>query len=244
MSKLTLPLARRETLPNVTADTTKTKEIWDNIRLHRDKVSWHKVIWFPLHIPKLSIISWMAILDHLPTRDRLIRMRIITDSLCILCNEDPESRNHLFVDCIYATSLWNSIMNLSSMRYTHRSWESRIEWATQTWKGKSLLSIILRIAWTAFIYFIWEERNRRLFNRGSRTADQLLTYEALQSAGYLARLFLNTVDNPLQWLEECLLVLGLERFATLKPPSVGVVKLNFDGSLDPTTGSTTVGIIA
>ncbi|XP_039051217.1 uncharacterized protein LOC120192513 [Hibiscus syriacus] len=143
-----------EVLPNLTVGVTNTKEIWEDIRFHRDKVSWHKVIWFPLHTPKLSSISWMVILDRLPTRDRLIRMGIVSDSLCILCNEDNESRNHLFVECTYATSLWNSIMNLSSMRDIHRSWDSRIEWAAQAWKHKSLLSTILRIAWTVFIYFI------------------------------------------------------------------------------------------
>ncbi|KAE8729811.1 Vacuolar protein sorting-associated protein 32-like protein 1 [Hibiscus syriacus] len=147
--------------------------LYDNIkhRLHHWSAAKGAMIsWDRLCCPK----SKGAILDRLPTRDRLIRMGIASESLCILCNEDHESRNHLFVDCIYATSLWNSIMNISSMRDTHRSWDSRLQWAAQTWKGKSLLSTVMRITWTAFIYFIWEERNRRIFNRGTRTTNQLL----------------------------------------------------------------------
>ncbi|XP_039066509.1 uncharacterized protein LOC120212171 [Hibiscus syriacus] len=74
---------KSEAYPKLTVGATKIKDLWENIRVHRDKVFWHKVIWFPLHIPKLSIISWMAILDRLPTRDRLIKMGIVTDSYCL-----------------------------------------------------------------------------------------------------------------------------------------------------------------
>ncbi|KAA3476876.1 LINE-1 retrotransposable element ORF2 protein [Gossypium australe] len=35
------------------------------------EVPWHILLWFPLHVPKHSFISWMAILNKLPTRDRL-----------------------------------------------------------------------------------------------------------------------------------------------------------------------------
>ncbi|XP_039010400.1 uncharacterized protein LOC120139152 [Hibiscus syriacus] len=87
---------RTEALPIIYDGITKTSAIWDELREHRDKVPWQKMLWFPLHIPKQSIISWMIILDRLPTRDRLFRMGITTDQICILCNVEPESRNHLF----------------------------------------------------------------------------------------------------------------------------------------------------
>ncbi|XP_039065401.1 uncharacterized protein LOC120210805 [Hibiscus syriacus] len=156
---------------------------------HRDKVLWQKLLRFPLHIPKQSMISWMIILDRLPTRDRLFRMRISTDQLCILCNEEPESRNHLFFDCAYASYIWNSIMILTNLRDTHRTWNSRIECSAKKWKGKSLISIILRIAWNAFNYLIWEERNRRIFKGGSRT-----TYQILKSIKEFVRIQLNDKD--------------------------------------------------
>lgn len=37
-----------------------------------------------------------------------------------------------------------------------------IEWAIKNIKGKSLLSLILRAAWNAYIYHIWRERNGRV----------------------------------------------------------------------------------
>ncbi|XP_039004056.1 uncharacterized protein LOC120131001 [Hibiscus syriacus] len=162
---------RTQALPIISAGITKTSVIWDELRENREKVTWKKLLWFPLHIPKHSMISWMIILDRLPTRDRLFRMGI---SNCILRNNEPESKNHLFFNCVYASSIWNSIMILTNLRDSHGTWNSRIECATQKWKGKSLLSIILRIVWNAFNYLIWEERNRRIFKGGSRTTDQIL----------------------------------------------------------------------
>ncbi|KAE8721578.1 Disease resistance family protein / LRR family protein [Hibiscus syriacus] len=51
-----------------------TKKIWEEIRPRDIKVAWHKLVWYPLHVPKHSIISWMVILDRLPTKDRMQRL--------------------------------------------------------------------------------------------------------------------------------------------------------------------------
>ncbi|XP_039024361.1 uncharacterized protein LOC120157217 [Hibiscus syriacus] len=154
---------RSEALPIINYGLTRTRNLWEELRVHKTKVPWHKIVWFPLHIPKLS-----------PTRDRLTKMGIASDELCVLCNEFPENRNHLFVHCTYATSLWNTILRLTSLSNNHSTWESRITWAILEWKGKSLLIIILKLAWTAFIYSVWEERNRRIFRGESRTIDQVI----------------------------------------------------------------------
>ena len=37
-------------------------------------------------------------------------------------------------------------------------WDEEMSWAVQKLKGKSLISIILRIAWSALIYYVWRER--------------------------------------------------------------------------------------
>ena len=49
-----------------------------------------------------------------------------------------------------------------------------LEWAIQGIKGKALISIVLRIVWKAFIYFVWRERNRRLHNGLAENPEQLL----------------------------------------------------------------------
>ncbi|XP_039005550.1 uncharacterized protein LOC120132944 [Hibiscus syriacus] len=82
-----------------TSDSLRLRDIWDSIRNKREKVSCHKLIWFPLHIPKFSLIAWMALLNRLPTRDRLLKMGINTEWTCVNCSNDQETRNHLFTQC-------------------------------------------------------------------------------------------------------------------------------------------------
>jgi hypothetical protein len=48
-------------------------ETWDEIRLKNPTVDWWKVIWFPLAIPKHSLIMWLATKNCLTTGDRLIK---------------------------------------------------------------------------------------------------------------------------------------------------------------------------
>ena len=41
------------------------------------------------------------------------------------------------------------------------------KWRLQNLKGKGLVSSLLRVAWKAFIYCVWRERNRRLFGNST-----------------------------------------------------------------------------
>ncbi|XP_039004068.1 uncharacterized protein LOC120131027 [Hibiscus syriacus] len=93
--------ARNLFLPCSNWNLIKGKWIWDQNRVRAEKVSWHRIIWFPAHILKFSLIVWMATLDRLPTRDRLIRFGLVLDNGCVLCGSGIESCDHLFADCSF-----------------------------------------------------------------------------------------------------------------------------------------------
>ena len=44
---------------------------------------------------------WQAILNRLPTIDRLRKQEMSWDPMCRLCNDTPETRDHLFGDFAY-----------------------------------------------------------------------------------------------------------------------------------------------
>ena len=48
-------------------------------------------------------------------------------------------------------------------------WEEELKWTMKRLKGKALISILLRIGWSAFIYHVWREHNNRIFNHVHRT---------------------------------------------------------------------------
>ncbi|KAE8705627.1 hypothetical protein F3Y22_tig00110419pilonHSYRG00081 [Hibiscus syriacus] len=106
----------------------KVNWIWENIRSRYVKVSWHRLVWFPGHIPKFSLISWMAILHRLPTKDRLAKFGLPTDNACGLCNSGIESHNHLFFECLYAKSIWRVVLLSCGLTQEPLNWSDNLQW--------------------------------------------------------------------------------------------------------------------
>ncbi|XP_039065800.1 uncharacterized protein LOC120211293 [Hibiscus syriacus] len=152
----------------------RLRDIWESIRIKRGKVPWQNLIWFPMRIPKFSLITWISLLNRLPTRDRLLKIGISTEGTCVNCSNDQEIRNHLFCQYTLAVRLWSSVLSLNGLKNTSSTWEEMVTRASSTWKGKSLLITILKISWTTYIYALSEERNRRIFQGRHRSTDELL----------------------------------------------------------------------
>ena len=152
----------------------KTSDVWERIRPKQEKVEWHRLLWAPFTVPKCALIAWMAILNRLPTMDRLQAWGLEVTGICVLCKQGIESRDHLFFSCTFSKQIWKGILTLCGLRRAAHGWEEELKWAYKNLKGKSLLSIVLRSAWSAYIYFIWKERNGRLYNSKEETSEQVL----------------------------------------------------------------------
>ncbi|XVE84222.1 hypothetical protein DITRI_Ditri16bG0153300 [Diplodiscus trichospermus] len=74
----------------------------------------------------------------------------------------------------YSKAIWKEILLFSSLHRGVGSWTKEFQGAIQKLKGKALLSIILRLAWKAFICHIWQERNSRQFKHSSEDPRQVL----------------------------------------------------------------------
>ena len=84
---------------------TSVGNIWKEIRPKREKVTWHRLVWSYLSIPKHAVISWMAILNRLPTMDRLMAWGIGVGGIYRLCIDEMESREHIFFGCNYSRGI-------------------------------------------------------------------------------------------------------------------------------------------
>ncbi|KAE8715218.1 Protein ROOT HAIR DEFECTIVE 3-like protein 2 [Hibiscus syriacus] len=107
--------------------------IWDRIRDRRDKVGWHRLIWFSSHTPKFSIIAWMVILDRLPTKDRSSEPFVLG---MFLCKGDMRS---------YSACLWSPITYANLLGRCHALVDFELEglhdWSLfKTGGGSSQLS--------------------------------------------------------------------------------------------------------
>lgn len=85
---------------------------WYAFRAHYPLVSWHKVVWFSKNILGHSCISWMAVRRSLRTKDKLHSWGIIASSICSLCDQLPETLEHLLFECPLSNQVWAAIANL------------------------------------------------------------------------------------------------------------------------------------
>ncbi|XVE94636.1 hypothetical protein REPUB_Repub02eG0026000 [Reevesia pubescens] len=116
----------------------------------------------------------MAILNRLPTRDRLASWGMVTDTDCVLCGFALESRDHLFFGCFYSKEIWKKILELCQLQRLVGSWTEELTWAVTKLKGKSLITLILKLAWHAHLYLVWKERNSKFFGGKCSTPVQVV----------------------------------------------------------------------
>lgn len=72
-------------------------------------VPWHQTVWNKGGIPRQSFLSWLLVLNRYPTRDKMIGWGLATSPLCLLCNVQAKSRDHLFFDCFYTWEILSSL---------------------------------------------------------------------------------------------------------------------------------------
>lgn len=147
-----------------------TAETWQMIRLQYPTLSWSKVIWFPLGVPRFAFISWLAIRNRLSTGDRMRAWGQVQG--CLFCGEPNESRDHLFFACPYTYTLWLEVVGTLLGRPPDPDWEITLQ-QLATHRFDRLSYILLRLVFQATIYIIWRERNDRRHHKKPRQVNQL-----------------------------------------------------------------------
>ena len=110
------------------------------------------------------------------------------DGLCCFCKHEQETKDHLFFSCLYSKAIWKLVLSLCGLDREVLDWEGEMKWAVLKLKGKALLSKVLRIAWSSFIYHIWKKRNGRIFGKMEQTAEQIIDHIKLAVRHRLASL--------------------------------------------------------
>ncbi|XP_020258655.1 uncharacterized protein LOC109835070 [Asparagus officinalis] len=155
----------------------KISSVYNAISQSLATVTWAKTVWGGLHYPKHSMILWLATLSKLLTKDRLCRMGILENNQCVLCDDSvshQESRNHLFFECQFSSYVWNNLM--AWLKYSWRSccWNQVLRWYSNNLRGLGFRKKLKRMMLSGAVYWIWKERNQRIFQQKARSPDQLI----------------------------------------------------------------------
>ncbi|GJX59585.1 RNA-directed DNA polymerase, eukaryota, reverse transcriptase zinc-binding domain protein [Tanacetum coccineum] len=150
-------------------------EAWKVVKVEFPKVIWHKHVWYSQCIPRHGFIAWIAIKGRLKTKDRLSKWFFVQDLTCLLYGVDNESHNHLFFSCAYSKRLWERLKPMANMDNVSNVWPSVISSISNILVNK-IWSVIQRLVFGAAIYFLWQERNFRIFQKKERCVDTLFDH--------------------------------------------------------------------
>lgn len=160
--------------PDLEPSQFNASKTWATLNPAPPSVPWHKVIWPKVRIPKHAFLAWVAILNRLPTRDRLCQWGLNVPSSCLLCGNADENRDHIFFRCPFSQEVWVSFFNTTSFT-PPTDFEATVGWlptSSSNAKVKSICTLLVQ----AVLYVLWKERNLRLHTSTNRPS-QLLAKE-------------------------------------------------------------------
>ncbi|GJX13048.1 hypothetical protein Tco_0204806, partial [Tanacetum coccineum] len=93
---------------------------------------------------------------------------------CSLCGTQPDSHDHLFFECPFSQQVWNQVKGVAGLASSNASIYDIIDDIIPFAARKTSKSVIAKLVVAATSYFIWQERNGRLFKNMKRTVNQVV----------------------------------------------------------------------
>lgn len=103
--------------------------------------------------------------------DRISRWFNIPSTLCPLCNAVDESHAHLFFSCKFSKAVWGNLKFLCKLDDISYTWAEVVSGISIRSANNSIWSVIQRLVFGAAVYYIWQERNFRLFQKNFRSEE-------------------------------------------------------------------------
>lgn len=149
-------------------------QAWRCIRRSAPRVPWYDVVWHKYKIPRHSFIVWQAFHDRLLTQDRLIKWKGDSPEFrCPFCKQRPDSRDHLFFECRFPNRVWKKVKNDCDGSAMGDTWLDILAYFTRN-AGKQLTMLrVHRLSFSATVYHLWKERNRRIHNQVSNKVKEI-----------------------------------------------------------------------
>jgi hypothetical protein len=119
-------------------------ETWEHIRYKLPQVTWWRLIWFSLAIPRQAFFLWLAARDSLTKGERLLRWGYGGNVLCGFCRRCIEGRSHLFFQCNFSKRVWLANLSKCLIDDPPIDWEDIIDRGVKEWTGKELQADFVR----------------------------------------------------------------------------------------------------
>ncbi|GJQ96270.1 hypothetical protein Tco_0007409 [Tanacetum coccineum] len=99
--------------------------------------------------------------DKLLTQEKIKKWQNNGDLKGVFCKQCTASLYHLFIQCDVPNKVWNEMLKLAYKMENHDKFQEVINTLAGKSERKSIGIIVNKLA--AIVYFIWQERNLRMF---------------------------------------------------------------------------------
>ena len=130
-----------------------------------------KLIWKTPAPPRVKFFWWLVMHGRCWTADRRFRHGLQESNSCALCDQAPETLDHLLLQCPFARELWTRCLRSLHLQHRVKVQEGAVlDWWISSRKHipkevrKGFDSLFFLVGW-----LIWKERNARTFNGVSKS---------------------------------------------------------------------------
>ncbi|GJT90931.1 RNA-directed DNA polymerase, eukaryota, reverse transcriptase zinc-binding domain protein [Tanacetum coccineum] len=120
-----------------------------------------------------SVWQWPR--GRLKTQDRLSKWLNILDMSYPFCKSCKDSHSHLFFDPPYSKRLWERLKAMARLEDISSACGEIVFGISNKPASSGIWSVIQRLVLGAVVYFVWQERNFRLFRKCERSNDKLFS---------------------------------------------------------------------
>nr|GEV03215.1 hypothetical protein [Tanacetum cinerariifolium] len=130
--------------------------VWESIRPRDNLVPWYDLVWFHACIPRHAFNMWLIFKQRLRTQDCLRSWEVV-DGLavvCLICETQPDSHEHLFFDCLFSQQVWRRVQHVAGLGSAGPSLASIMSSLMPITKRKSSKSCIGKLVLAVAAYFV------------------------------------------------------------------------------------------
>lgn len=150
------------------------KKIYPAMRGEFTKVPQRKLMCNYFAVPRWLFILNLAIQGMLSTKERLAKWGITVDQTCMLCSREQECIDHLFFECDFSKEIWSRILKWQGIHRQLKLWQEEIEWTNTEMRSNNPTAKVFGLTFAGCVYYIWQERNFRIFQNKKRTVDVII----------------------------------------------------------------------
>ncbi|KAL2900871.1 hypothetical protein RDABS01_025953, partial [Bienertia sinuspersici] len=125
---------------------------------------WAKAVWNCYSLPKHRFIPWLVLQQRLQTRERLAHFGICQSELCLLCELECETQNHLFFSYPYSKVCWTKVKQWLVLKARPENVYRLVRWIERGYIGSKFQRKVIYAFMTALVYMLWKAWNEVLWN--------------------------------------------------------------------------------